>query len=332
VVAYLAKYFGKAPAAASSRLPAAPRPAAAPEPRAVPSPPALSADTQNPNGDWPMIGHNAGGDRFSPLAQITPQNVAGLRVAWKYDMMRADEAAAAVAPGAAPARPRMSQVTPVVVNGRMYVTTPYGRAVAIEADTGREIWSYQIPQEYGTAGVRSLTYWPGDDKNGAAIFFGTTRGYLVSLDARSGTPSEPFGQRGAINLRSGAGDDFPQANYGLSSPPAFFKDVVITGSHVQEQPALGPSGDVRGWNARTGKLLWTFHSVPRPGEAGHDVWEGDSWKNRSGGNVWGLMTVDVARGIVFLPIGCVTYDYYGGDRPGTNLFSDTLMALDAATG
>jgi quinoprotein glucose dehydrogenase len=333
VVAYLAKYFGKAPGAASPRLPVAPEPAAQPTvPRAAASPPAQAANAQNPNGDWPTIGHNAGGDRFSPLAQITPQNVAELRVAWKYNMMRTDEAVPAATPGAAPARPRMSQVTPVVVNGRMYVTTPYGRAVAIEANTGREIWSYQIPQEYGTAGVRSLTYWPGDDKNGPAVFFGTTRGYLVSLDAQSGTPSEPFGVRGAINLRTGAGDDFPQANYGLSSPPAFFKDIVITGSHVQEQPALGPSGDVRGWSARTGKLLWTFHSVPRPGEAGHDVWEGDSWKNRSGGNVWGLMTVDVARGIVFLPIGCVTYDYYGGDRPGTNLFGNTLMALDATTG
>ena len=333
VVAYLAKYFGKAPGAVPPRAPAVSVPAA--DSGALPaaaSPRVQGATTQNLDGDWPVIGHNAGADRFSPLTQITPQNVTELRLAWKYEMMRADDAVPAPAPAGTPARPRLSQITPVVVNGRMYVTTPYGRAVALEPETGKEIWSYQIPQEYGTPGVRSLAYWSGDDRSAPAIFFGTTRGYLVSLDAQTGAPSEPFGQRGAINLRTGPGDDFPQANYGLSSPPVFFKDIVITGSHVQEQPALGPSGDVRAWSARTGKLLWTFHTVPRPGEAGHDVWQRDSWKNRSGGNVWGLMTVDVARGIVFLPIGCLTYDYYGGDRAGTNLYGNTLMALDAATG
>jgi quinoprotein glucose dehydrogenase len=335
VAAYLAKYFGKAPTT-GTKLPAtSPAPAVLSPPLAGPRPTAtapLAANPSNVNGDWPMIGHNAGADRFSPLTQITPQNVSDLRLAWRYDMMRADELLPAPVPGGPPPRPRMSQITPLVVNGRMYVTTPHGRAVALEPETGKVIWTFQIPPEYGTPGVRSLTYWPGDEKSPPAVFFGTTRGFLVSLDAQSGAPAEHFGQRGAINLRTGPGDDFPQANFGLSSPPVFVKDIVITGSHVQEQPALGPSGEVRGWSARTGKLLWTFHTIPRPGEPGHEVWQGDSWQSRSGGNVWGLMTVDVERGIVYLPIGCLTYDYYGGDRPGTNLYGDTLMALDAATG
>ena len=119
---------------------------------------------------------------------------------------------------------------------------------------------------------------------------------------------------------------------GLSSSPVIFKNLVITGSHVQEQPGLGPAGDVRAWNARTGQLAWTFHTVPRPGEPGHETWEGESWKDRSGANVWGHMTVDVERGLVFLPLGCATYDYYGGDRKGANLYGSTLVALDAETG
>ena len=135
-----------------------------------------------------------------------------------------------------------------------------------------------------------------------------------------------------LSLRDGMLDTFPKANYGLSSPPVIYKHLVITGSRVQEQPSFGPSGDVRAWDARTGKLVWRFHTVARPGEFGSHTWEGDSWKDRSGANVWGLMTVDLERGVVFLPLGSVTYDYYGGDRKGANLFGSTLVALDASTG
>jgi quinoprotein glucose dehydrogenase len=133
-------------------------------------------------------------------------------------------------------------------------------------------------------------------------------------------------------MKVGVMNGFDQASYGLSSPPIMYKSLVITGAHTQESPMLGSSGDVRAWDARTGKLVWTFHTVPRPGEAGHQTWEGDSWKNRSGVNVWSMMTVDIARGLVFLPLGSPTYDYYGGDRKGANLYGDALVALDANTG
>ena len=333
VIAYLAKHFGRtspsrpAPAAAAPTAPVE-RPMAAPAA-------SLSRDgavAPGVNGDWPLIGQNAAGHRFSPLTQLQPGNVAGLRLAWKYDMMRAGDSAMVPSTQSAPPRPRLSQITPLVVNGRLYITTPFNRAVALEPETGKEIWSYQIPDMYGAPGQRSLAYRPADATLPATLFFGTAGGYLLALDAATGTPSESFGQRGAVNLRTGMADGFPQANYGLSSPPVFYRDLVITGSRVQEQPALGPAGDVRGWNARTGAPQWTFHTVPRPGEPGNELWPDDSWQNRSGGNVWGLMTVDADRGIVYLPVGCVTYDYYGGDRPGSNLYGSTLVALDARTG
>lgn len=330
VVGYLATHFGRTTAAPpGSRATAAP--ASTPAASGSAPVPALGA-VRPADRDWPLSGHNAAGHRFSPLTQIQPGNVAGLRLAWHYDMMRAGESLMSAATATAPARPRMSQITPLVVDGRMFLTTPFSRAIALEPETGKEIWSYQIPEMYGTPGQRSLAFRPRDGAMPATLFFGTTGGYLLALDAETGTPSESFGQRGALNLRAGMAENFPQANYGLTSPPVFYQDVIITGSRVQEQPALGPSGDVRGWSARTGQLLWTFHTVPRPGEPGHEGWVGDTWRDRSGGNVWGLMTVDAERGIVYLPVGCVTYDYYGGDRPGPNLYGSTLVALDARTG
>lgn len=336
VVGYLSTHFGRAAATPARPVPSAAAmtpPAPPPSPHAsTPPRPSVATAAPTTNGDWPLIGQNQAGHRFSPLTQIQAGNVASLRLAWKYDMMRPGESLTIASTQGAPARPRLSQITPLVVNGRMYVTTPFSRAVALEPETGKEIWGYQIPENYGTPGQRSLSYRPADDRMPARIFFGTTGGYLLALDAETGTPSESFGQRGAVNMRTGMADGFPQANYGLTSPPVFYKDIIITGSRVQEQPALGPAGDVRGWSARTGGLLWTFHTVPRPGDPGHEAWPGETWRDRSGANVWGLMTVDVDRGIVYLPVGCVSYDYYGGDRPGPNLYGDSLVALDATTG
>jgi glucose dehydrogenase len=135
-----------------------------------------------------------------------------------------------------------------------------------------------------------------------------------------------------VDLRPGVAEDWPRAQFEVSSPPAIYRDLVITGSHLQEYPALGPRGDVRAYDVRSGALVWQFHTVPRPGERGHDTWEGEGWKDRSGVNVWSVMSVDPGRGLVFLPIGSATYDFYGGDRKGANLFANALVALDAATG
>ena len=135
-----------------------------------------------------------------------------------------------------------------------------------------------------------------------------------------------FGEEGQVNLRVGVADKFPNRRYGMTSPPAIYKDLVITGSNVGEFPALSAAGDVRAWDMRTGKLVWTFHTIPRPGEPNHDAWQGEDWVDRSGANAWGFMTVDVERGMAFVPVGTPNTDFYGGDRKGSNLYGSTLVA------
>ncbi|MBI3210152.1 MAG: PQQ-binding-like beta-propeller repeat protein, partial [Candidatus Solibacter usitatus] len=204
-----------------------------------------------------------------------------------------------------------------------------------EPETGKCLWEYEIKS--GEAATRGLEYWAGDAQAkppiGPRLFFGTSNGELIALDAKTGKPAKSFGNNGSVDMRSGGVmNGYDQASYGLSSPPILYKHLVITGSHTQESPSFGAAGDVRAWDARTGKMAWEFHTVPRKGEAGNETWEGESWKGRSGANVWAMMTVDVERGLVFLPIGSPTYDYYGGDRKGANLYGNALVAIDANTG
>jgi quinoprotein glucose dehydrogenase len=225
---------------------------------------------------------------------------------------------------------RAWEVTPLVVGGVMYLTTAYNRVVALEPETGKEIWTAEI--KGGMPSARGLEYWQGDRQSPAEVFFGASDGRLIALNAKTGKPVPGFGNEGVVDMKAGVMNEFPNAAFGLSSPPIVYKNVVITGARVQEYPSLGPSGDTRGWDAHTGKLLWEFHSVPRAGEPGSETWEGNSAKARSGTNVWGLMTVDTAHGIVYMPLGEPTSDYWGGDRKGANLYGSTLVAADAVTG
>jgi quinoprotein glucose dehydrogenase len=291
----------------------------------------LAACVSRPTTDWPTYGHDPGGQRFSPLEQITPANVASLRVAWTYHMRPAGTAAS----GGGFAS---SELTPLVVDGLMYVTTPYRRVLALDPDTGREIWAYEVPGP-GQPSLRGVEYWPGTRANAPRILFGTRDGRLIALDARSGKPAAGFGVNGSVDLKTpdvmGAGtaqgsENYPR--YGMTSPPIIYRNVIITGSATQEFPPRGVSGAVRGWDVVTGRLLWTFNSVPLPGQPGHETWEDDSARGRSGVNVWGFMTVDRERGIAFLPFGAPTWDRYGGDRKGANLFGTSLVAVDAMTG
>ena len=174
--------------------------------------------------------------------------------------------------------------------------------------------------------------WAGDNKTPAQIVFGTADGRLISLHARTGEPNETFGDKGIVNLNTPEILQGLPGNDGLSSPPTMFKHLIITGGRTQENPPLGPAGDVRAWDVHTGKLVWTFRSIPRPGEKHFGTWAGDSWKNRSGVNVWGLITVDAQRGIVYMPFGAPSVDQFGGDREGDNLFGSSLVAADANTG
>jgi glucose dehydrogenase len=269
--------------------------------------PAILAGDQS---DWAFHDHDPAGTRFSPLTQITPANVGQLKPAWTIDTGVAG-----------------LQVTPIVVNGMMYVTA--GRDImALEPETGRVIWKYTAP---GNVSRRGVAYWPGDATTPPRLFSGAGD-KMVAVDAEGGKVSTGFGDGGYVDLKGSVRGEV-DGGFSLVSPPSIFKNIVITGGNNGEQsPSFGLYGDIRGWDARTGKLLWSFHTVPRSGEPGVETWEGDSWKNRSGTNMWSFFTIDVDRGIVYVPLGAPTSDYYGGDRKGKGLYGNSLVALDATTG
>jgi glucose dehydrogenase len=260
--------------------------------------------------DWPSHDHDAGGRRFSPLKQITTANVDKLQRAWTFDTGVTG-----------------LQVTPLVINGIMYVTAGKD-IVALEPETARVVWKYTAPAPVSRRGV---AYWPGDRDTPPRLFSGAGD-RLIAVEAERGRPATGFGEGGSVDLKASIRGDV-DGGFSLVSPPSIYKNIVITGGNNGEQsPSLGLYGDIRGWDAYTGKLLWSFHTVPRAGEPGVETWEGESWKNRSGTNVWSFFTIDTDRGIVYAPIGSPTSDYYGADRKGDGLYGNSIVALDATTG
>jgi quinoprotein glucose dehydrogenase len=307
---------------------------------------AQSNKTGGSSKEWPTYGHDPGGMRFSPLTEINAANVDRLKVAWVYHMRpegfvapaRGSGGAYGETPDGNAGRGRgrggsgflPSETTPLVIDGVMYLSTPYARVVAIDPTTGKEIWSFHLPTS--SPSTRGVEYWAGDAQTPPQIVFGAADGKLYSLNAKTGKPNDAFGDNGIVNLNTPEIMQGLPGRNGLSSPPIVYKNLVIAGGTTQETPSLGPAGDVRAWDMHTGKLIWTFHSIPRAGEKYHDTWAGDSWKNRSGVNVWGFLTVDTERGIVYMPFGAPSVDQYGGDRAGDNLFGNSLVAVDANTG
>jgi len=277
-----------------------------------------------------MYGHDAASTRYSPLKQISTQNVQRLTPAWTYHMKKTGPRPTAAGAAGRGGGRRSSQATPIVVNGVMYLPTPYGTVIALDPETGTEVWTFKM--DHGRPAGRGVSYWPGDKQTPASILFGTSDGRLFSLNAETGKPTAGFGVDGTVDIKSDVLNGFPHAQFDITSPVTIYKDLVITGGQVQESPGTGASGDPRAWDVHTGKLVWRFHSVPHPGETGSDTWEGDSWKNRSGTNVWGFMSVDQERGLLFLPFGSPAFDFYGADRKGRNLFGNSLVALNADTG
>lgn len=277
--------------------------------------------------EWRYYGGDPGGMKYSPLKQINKKNVNKLKVAWIYhtgDMSDGSE------------YPSWSafECTPLMVDNVLYVTTPFSRLIALDAETGEEQWAFD-PQidKYKPVMLfanRGAAYW--SDGKEHRIFYGTLDGRLFAVDAKTGKPVETFGEGGFINLRKGVADRWPRARYYMTSPPAIYENLVICGFLMTDGEPQGPPGDVRAFDAYTGKEVWRFHTVPRPGEFGNDTWEGDSWKDRTGVNAWSIMSVDEERGIVYVPLSSPAYDFYGGDRKGQNLFGDSLVALDAKTG
>jgi quinoprotein glucose dehydrogenase len=260
--------------------------------------------------DWPTFGNDPGAMRYSTLRQIDSANVARLAPAWTFHTDK---------PG--------SEAIPVVIKGVMYLTAPDG-VYAIVPETGELLWKH----ESSPTALRGLAYWPGSEQTHPRVFVGNGP-YLLALDVTTGKPAPGFADEGRVDLKKGVLGDLKDGRYALQSPPAVFGDIVITGcSNGEGSPTAGLYGDIRGWDAKSGKLLWTFHTVPRPGEPGAETWPKDAWKNRSGTNVWGFFTIDVKRGIVYAPLGAPTSDFYGADRLGDGLYGNSLVALDARTG
>lgn len=248
--------------------------------------------------------------RYSTLRQIHAGNVERLQPAWTFRTGK---------PG--------SEAIPIVEDGVMYVTAPDG-VYALVPETGELLWKHDA----SPVALRGLAYWKGTGSVHSRVFTGNGP-FLLALDVTNGKPAPGFGNEGRVDLKKGVLGDLKDGRYALDSPPAVFGDVVITGcSNGEGSPSAGAYGDIRGWDAKTGKLLWTFHTVPRPGEAGSETWPSDAWKNRSGTNVWGFFTIDMQRGIVYAPLGAPTSDFYGADRIGAGLYGNSLVALDARTG
>ena len=270
--------------------------------------------------DWPAYGRDLGAQRYSPLKQINAGNVSKLIQAWSFQTR----------PESDTSGKRASGTTALMVNNVLYFATPYQSVVAVDPETGKRIWTFD--HQHAARTSRGMAYWPGDGISPPTIYFGTEDGFLIALNARTGKLVPGFATEGELDLKPGMKDELPNAPYGLNGAPAVYKNLVFTGSHLQDYGSYGGRGDVRAWNTSTGKLMWTFHTVPQPGEPGHETWLDDGWKNRSGVNVWSTFTVDAETGTLLMPIGSPSDDRYGGDRPGADLYGNSLVAVDAMTG
>lgn len=271
-----------------------------------------------PDTDWAEYNGDGARSHYSPLSQINVQNVQRLRVAWTYASGGADTVGN---------RSQM-QCNPLVINGVLYGVSADIQAFALNAATGQPRWKTHFDDTGGTLS-RGVTYWTaGADRR---IFFGAGR-WLYALNAETGQPIMGFGQNGRIDLKAGidrpGADDYVRSN----TPNVIYKNLIIVGARVSEnETAL--LGDVRAFDVRTGKLVWTFHTIPQPGEWGDDTWKPANPRQRLGGaNAWAGMAIDRPRGIVYVPTGSAAYDFYGGNRLGNNLFANCLLALDANTG
>ena len=289
----------------------------------------------NPGNEWRTYNRDLAGTRYSPLTQINTKNVASLVEAWTYRLRPEPGRSVPAVDKPASSFEIFQEVTPIVVNGVMYL--PSGnRIVALEPETGKEIWRYELGE--GLASFRGVAYWPGDpsttppaNRLPARILF-TSLKKLMAVRADTGVLDRTFGDDGQVDLE-----------IAYSGVPAIYKNTVLMGSNffgpgerhigLHLERAMGEKGDVHAYDARSGKKVWDFHTIPLPGETGHDTWAADSWKGRTGNNVWSFtLTIDEQRGIVYMPVSGPGMNYYGGDRPGNNLFSNTTVALDAQTG
>jgi quinoprotein glucose dehydrogenase len=263
------------------------------------------------NHEWPIYGGTPQNNHFSPLSQIDRKSVNQLSVAWTYDTEESGGL----------------QSSPIIVEGVLYGLTPTEKVFALNAATGKLLWKFDSGIK-GTQPDRGLAYWcEGKDRR---IIVGVMN-YLYALDAATGQPIPSFGSNGRIDLREDLGRDPAEQSIYITTPAVIYKDLMIVGGRESETLPASP-GDIRAYDVRTGKLRWSFHTIPHPGEFGYDTWPKDAWKTSGAANNWAGMTVDRERGMLYAPTGSAAFDFYGADRIGDDLFANTLLALNADTG
>jgi quinoprotein glucose dehydrogenase len=264
---------------------------------------------------WSDYGGGADSAQYSALDQVNRANVAKLEVAWTYE----------IGDG------KKYSFNPIVVDGVMFVLGKNNSIVALNAATGKEVWTYAPVPAPSIITNRGINYWESADRTDRRLLFAANHA-LRAIDARTGKAIESFGNNGSVNLKEGLGRD-PKALALVQSttPGRVFENLLILGSATNQGYGSAP-GDLRAFDVRTGKLVWTFHTIPQPGEYGYDTWPKDAWKTVGGANVWGEFSLDEKRGIVYAPTASPKYNFYGVDRRGSNLFGDCLLALDARTG
>lgn len=268
--------------------------------------------------EWKIYGGTPDNIHYSALHQINRENVHELTVAWTYDSGDAFPSSE-------------MECNPIVVHGILYVTTPKLRLIALDAPTGKLLWSFDPNEGQKIATMmrnRGVTYW--EEGNDRRVFY-AVRQYLYAIDATTGKPIASFGDTGRVDLREGLGRDPKTQSISATSPGVIYKDLLILGSIVSEDLPASP-GDIRAYDVRTGKIRWAFHTIPHPGEYGYDTWPKDAWKYIGGANSWSGMSVDISRGLAFAATGSAAFDFYGANRLGHDLFANCVLALQAKTG
>jgi quinoprotein glucose dehydrogenase len=279
------------------------------------------------NPQWPVSGGSHANIRYASLSQINTTNVHLLKPVWEFHTGDADTV-----------NHSQIQCNPLVIDGILYGTTPEMKLFAIDAATGKQQWIFN-PFDSTDVGnmsffimnnCRGISYWTDGAMDKRILY--TAGSYLHCINANDGTLMRSFGDSGKVDLHSGLGRDVSQLFITATSPGTVYKDLIILGSRVDEGPAAAP-GHIRAYNIKTGKQEWIFHTIPQPGEPGHETWDNpNAYQKIGGANNWSGMSLDEARGIVYVPTGSASFDFYGGRRTGNNLYADCLLALDASTG
>ncbi|MBO0724081.1 MAG: pyrroloquinoline quinone-dependent dehydrogenase [Blastocatellia bacterium] len=296
----------------------------------------VAAGGAKQESDWPAYGRDPGGSRYSPLAQINRENVNSLKVAWTYRTGAADVKASS-------GKNAAFEATPILVDGLLYLTTPYSRVIALDPSTGIEKWTYDpqvnLGRYYSEMTSRGVSAWPatGDKRKVARrIFAGTLDARLIALDAATGKPCADFGENGQVDLKRDVrmvelGD---YQNYQVTSPPAVIGDAIIVGSAIGDNLGVElERGVVRAYDARTGKLLWSWDPIPKNlNDPARRTWDGESANRTGAANAWSIISTDAELGLVFVPTSCPSPDFYGGERKGDNRYANSVVALRAATG